>query len=113
MFIKPKTIILLTKIIKEAIGRKFTKKSTNTSSELLSIGVLPEHSNEKDVVTGLSASRLLVSNLIKDCKKEGFKDMRVVVKSKNIKSLNFFKSCGGKIVNDKLTKDSVEFMLYF
>mgnify|MGYP001247573535 FL=1 len=113
IFIKPKIIILLIKIVKEAISRKFTKKTTNSLSELLSIGVLSEHSNDKDIVTGLPVSRLLVSNLIKDCKKEGFKDMRVVIKSKNIKSLSVFKSFGGKIVNDKFTEDSVELMLYF
>ena len=74
-------ILKLIKIVKEAISRKFTKKTTNSLSELLSIGVLSEHSNDKDIVTDLPASRLLVSNLIKDCKKEGFKDMRVVIKS--------------------------------
>ena len=49
----------------------------------------------------------------KICKKDGFKDMRVVVKSKNVKALSFYKSVGCKIVNDKFTKDSVELMLSF
>ena len=113
IFIKPKIIILLIKIVKESISRKFSKKSTNSSSELLSFGVLSEHSNENDIITGLPASRLLISNVIKNCKKEGIKDMRMVIKSKNIKSLSVLKSFGGKIVNDKFTEDSVELMLYF
>ena len=113
IFIKPKIIILLAKIVKEGIARKFTKKTTNSLSELLSLGVLSEHSSEKDIVTGLPASRLLFSNLIKDCKKDGFKDMRVVVKSKNVKALSFYKSVGCKIVNDKFNKDSVELILSF
>jgi hypothetical protein len=113
IFIKPKIIILLIKIVKEGISRKFSKKSSNSSSEFLSLGVLSEHSHENDIITGLPASRLLISNVIKNCKKEGIKDMRMVIKSKNIKSLSVFKSFDGKIVNDKFTEDSVELMLYF
>ena len=113
IFIKPKIIILLIKIVKESISRKFSKKSTNSLSEFLSLGVLSEHSNEKDIITGLSASRLLIANVINKCKNDGIKDMRVVIKNKNIKSLSVFKSFGGKIVNDKFTEDSVELMLYF
>ena len=54
-----------------------------------------------------------VGAIISKLRKEGIKDMRVVIKSKNIKSLSVFKSFGGKIVNDKFTEDSVELMLYF
>ena len=124
IFIKPKIIILLIKIVKESISRKFSKKSTNSESELLSIGVLTDHyralarknkfdSNEKDLSTGSPTSHLLIDKVINKCKKNGIKDMRVIIKNKNIKSLNFFKSFGGKIVNDKFTEDSVELMLYF
>ena len=124
IFSKPKIIILLIKIIKESIKRKFSKKLTNSESELLSIGVLTEHyreiakrnkfdSNEKDLSTDSPASHLLIDNVINKCKNDGIKDMRVIIKNKNIKSLNFFKSFGGKIVNDKFSKDSVELMLYF
>ncbi len=124
IFLKPKIIILLIKIIKESINRKFSKKLTNSESELLSIGVLTEHyreiakkkkfdSNEKDLSTDSPASHLLIDNVINKCKNDGIKDMRVIIKNKNIKSLNFFKSFGGKIVNDKFGKDSVELMLYF
>ncbi len=113
IFIKPKIIILLIKIVKESISRKFSKKSTNSLSEFLSLGVLSEHSNEKDIITGLSASRLLITNVVNKCKNDGIKDMRMVIKNKNIKSLSVFKSFGGKIVNDKFTEDSVELMLYF
>jgi len=108
-----KIIFLLVKIVKEGISRKFSKKSTNSLSEFLSLGVLSEHSNEKDIITGLPASRLLISNVIENCKKKGIKDMRMVIKSKNVKSLSVFKSFDGKIVNDKFTEDSVELMLYF
>ena len=124
IFIKPKIIILLIKIVKESISRKFSKKSTNSESELLSIGVLTDHyrvlarkkkfdSNEKDLSTGSPTSHLLIDKVINKCKNNGIKDMRVIIKNKNIKSLNFFKSFGGKIVNDKFTEDSVELMLYF
>ena len=113
IFIKPTIIFLLVKIVKEGISRKFSKKSTNSLSEFLSLGVLSEHSNEKDIITGLPASRLLISNVIENCKKKGIKDMRMVIKSKNVKSLSVFKSFDGKIVNDKFTEDSVELMLYF
>ena len=124
IFMKPKIIILLIKIFKESISRKFSKKSTNSESELLSIGVLTDHyretvrrkkfhSDEKDLSTGLSASHLLIDNVINKCKNDGIKDMRVIIKNKNIKSLSVFKSFGGKIVNDKFTEDSVELMLYF
>ena len=113
IFTEPKIIILLIKIINESISRKFSKKSTQSLSELLSIGVLSEHSNEKDIATGLSASQLLITNVINNCKNDGIKDMRVVIKNKNIKSLSFFKTFGGKIVNDNFTDDSVELMLYF
>jgi len=108
-----KIIFLLVKIVKEGISRKFSKKSTNSLSEFLSLGVLSEHSNEKDTITGLPSSRLLIFNVIKYCKKKGIKDMRMVIKSKNVKSLSVFKSFDGKIVNDKFTEDSVELMLYF
>ena len=124
IFIKPKIIILLIKIVKESISRKLSKKSTNSESELLSIGVLTDHyralarknkfdSNEKDLSTGSPTSHLLIDKVINKCKNNGIKDMRVVVKSKNIKSLSVLKSFGGKIVNDKFTEDSVELMLYF
>jgi len=124
IFIKPKIIILLIKIVKESISRKFSKKSTNSESELLSIGVLTDHyralarkkkfdSNEKDLSAGSPTSHLLIDKVINKCKNNGIKDMRVIIKNKNIKSLNFFKSFGGKIVNDKFTEDSVELMLYF
>jgi len=124
IFVKPKITILLIKIIKESISRKFSKKSNNSESELLSIGVLTEHyrevarrkkfdSNEEDPSSDTLTSHLLIDNVINKCKNDGIKDMRVIIKSKNIKSLNFFKSFGGKIVNDKFTNDSVELMLYF
>ena len=123
---KPIVIILLIKIIKESVSRTFLNKRnlTSSESELLSIGVLTDHyreivrrkkyhTNEKDLSTGLPASRLLIANVINKCKNDGIKDMRVVIKNKNIKSLSVFKSFGGKIVNDKFTEDSVELMLYF
>ena len=124
IFTKPKIIILLIKILKESFNRKFSKKSTNSESELLSIGVLTDyyrelakkknfHLNKKDLSSGGPASHLLIDNVINKCKNDGIKDMRVIIKNKNLKSLSFFKSFGGKIVNDKFTEDSVELMLYF
>ena len=113
MLTKPKIIIVVFKIITESIIRKFSKKSTKSLSEFLSLGVLSEHSDEKDVSTGLSASRLLITSVIDKCKNNGLNDMRMVIKKKNIKSLSVFKTFGGKIVNDNFTDDSVELMLYF
>ena len=46
IFTKPKIIILLIKILKESFNRKFSKKSTNSESELLSIGVLTDYYRE-------------------------------------------------------------------
>ena len=124
IFIKPKIIMLLTKIVKESINRKFSNKSTNSQSELLSIGVLTDHyrevvrkknfdSNEKDQGYDSQTSHLLIDNVINKCKNDGIKDMRVIIKNNNIKSLNFFKSFGGKIANNKFTKDSVELIINF
>ena len=114
IFIKPKIIILLIKIAKEGISRKFSQKSTNSLSEFLSLGVLVDRKNLwRDKSTGLSASHLLISNVIMHCKKENIKDMRMVIKSKNIKSLSALKSFGAKVVNNRFTNDSEELMLYF
>ena len=59
---KPKIIILLIKIVKESISRKFSKKSTNSLSEFLSLGVLSEHSNEKDIITTESLEKISDNN---------------------------------------------------
>ena len=91
---------------------------------MLSIGVLTDHyrevlrkknfdSNEKNLGNDWPTSHLLIDNVINKCKNDGIKDMRVIIKNNNIKSLNFFKSFGGKIVNDKFTKDSVELIINF
>ena len=123
---KPSIIILLIKIIKESITRVFLnkKKLISSESEFLSLGVLTEHyreivrmkknyKNEKNTSNILSASGLLVTNVINNCKRSGLKNMRLVCKRNNAKVIRLHKSYGAQVVNEKLSSDSMELMYYF
>jgi hypothetical protein len=123
---KPSIIILLIKIIKESITRAFLnkKKLISSESEFLSLGVLTEHyreivrmkknyKNEKNTNNILSASGLLVTNVINNCKSSGLKNMRLVCKRNNAKVIRLHKSYGAQVVNEKLSSDSMELMYYF
>ena len=70
IFTKPKIIILLIKILKESFNRKFSKKSTNSESELLSIGVLTDYYRELAKKIGASCVELHTGKISKKIKKK-------------------------------------------